>query len=147
MQNVFNNPVEIEKNAKERFQIPDFLMMENAAIFLRDFILKTSDENKITKPSVSICCGKGNNGADGYALARLLKNKADIKIYSIHEPKSLEAKKQYDFCKELNLLDLPEINKPDFIIDCIFGSGFHGQMDTESQKIISEINTFLIKMY
>lgn len=140
MQNVFNNPVEIEKNAKERFQIPDFLMMENAAIFLRDFILKTSDENKITKPSVSIYCGKGNNGADGYALARLLKNKADIKIYSIHEPKSLEAKKQYDFCKELNLLDLPEINKPDFIIDCIFGSGFHGQMDTESQKIISEIN-------
>ena len=71
MKKIFSNPAQIEKEAKERLGIPDFLMMEHAAQSMANFIINNYPGN----PDVLILAGKGNNGADGYALSRLLLEK------------------------------------------------------------------------
>ena len=89
MQKIFAHPAELEKLTKEKYAIPPFLMMENAAKELADFILDFSPKH------VVILCGKGNNGGDGYAVARLLQNKCEITIVKIEDVTADEAKIQY----------------------------------------------------
>ena len=132
---------ELEKSVKQQYAVPDFLMMENAA--------KAMVQCFLPEASVLIICGKGNNGGDGYALARLLQNKFDVKIVSLEEPSSAEAKVQCEMCRRLGV-EIFEKNKleeicnsltaNDYIVDCIYGTGFHGQLSDEIQKIIEILN-------
>ena len=47
MKKVFENPSELENLVKQKLSIPPFLMMENAALFLSDFIIKIIKKNEI----------------------------------------------------------------------------------------------------
>ena len=120
-------------------------MMENAAKAMADFILS----QKTLSSSALIVCGKGNNGGDGYALARLLQGKVNVTVFAIEEPSAAEAKAQYEMCRKLgiNISDISGLEKAcrslssdDFIIDCIYGTGFHGELSSEAQKIINLMN-------
>lgn len=74
MKSVFNNSAELEAKVKTEFNVPQFVMMENAAIGMKNLIMeKFSNTDKASSLPVIIVCGKGNNGADGYALARHLQ--------------------------------------------------------------------------
>lgn len=87
MQSIFSckQASELEKNAKENFAIPPFLMMENAAKAMAYFICSkiSSTDNSASLKSALIVCGKGNNGGDGYALARLLQNKINVTVFAL----------------------------------------------------------------
>ena len=52
--------------------IPGVVLMENAGRGCAEFIGEKLDE--IVKPKVCIFCGAGNNGGDGYVIARHLSN-------------------------------------------------------------------------
>ena len=164
MQKIFScrQAAELEKLAKENFAIPPFLMMENAAKAMADFVEEKSvaGQNKVCK-SVLIVCGKGNNGGDGYALARLLQDKLDVTVISLEPPTADEAKAQYEMCERLGV-KIEEISKDtntaesadvshiekicktlapgDFVIDCIYGTGFHGELSPQIKKIIDIMN-------
>lgn len=150
MQKVFHNPSRLEALAKQKYCIPDFIMMENAALAIKNFILEQ-------KPSAStkclILCGKGNNGGDGYALARLLSGKLEPLLFSLEAPTAAEAKAQHLMCKKMGI---PFITKKDLlellnsytekqavpliIVDCLYGTGFKGQLLPQVQKIIEASN-------
>ena len=143
MQKIFRNPAQLEKNIKEKFSIPDFLMMENAATGIADFILQKSGPQKI--PEVLFICGKGNNGGDGLAVARKLCDKMNVKIFCTTIPTAKEALYQYDLCRQLELPFLSKdeyftecrnLQPHDFIIDCLFGIGFHGTIKTDDKEIL-----------
>lgn len=153
MKKIFSNPAQIEKEAKERLGIPDFLMMEHAAQSMANFIINHYPEN----PDVLILAGKGNNGADGYALSRLLLEKnypSSIYIYSFEPPNGLEAETQYKLCSSLTadyqlefisaekLSSLLEIKNPHhlLIVDCIYGTGFRGELLENVSKVLKAIN-------
>ena len=70
MKNVFENPSELENLVKQKLSIPPFLMMENAALFLSDFIIKIIKKNERINQIV-IFCGKGNNGGGCFAIQKL----------------------------------------------------------------------------
>ena len=126
---VYANPSELEKAAKEKYAVPQFLMMENAAKAIADFILEHCSG------SVVIACGKGNNGGDGYALARLLQNKLEVTVLCIEEAATTEARVQYEMCARLGIKLLNADVKSDFtkfekacknasaIVDCIYVTG------------------------
>ena len=150
MQKIFtcSQASELEKLAKESYAIPPFLMMENAAASMAAFL-----ENA---ESLLIVCGKGNNGGDGYALARLLQGKMKIILAALEAPAAEEAKAQCEMCRRLDLEILTASESPafmtsfekicknltssDFIVDCIYGTGFHGNLSPDVEKIINIMN-------
>lgn len=153
MQSIFSysQASELEKIAKENFAIPPFLMMENAAKAMADFICRkiSSADNSTSPKSALIVCGKGNNGGDGYALARLLQNKINVTVFALEEPSASEAKAQCEMCRRLGIKisEIQELEKAshslsseDFIIDCIYGTGFHGELSSDIKNIINLMN-------
>ena len=105
MKKVFENPSELENLVKQKLSIPPFLMMENAALFLSDFIIKIIKKNERINQIV-IFCGKGNNGGDGFALARLLVttyHNISVTLLVMQMPVTEEAKTQFEICKKLSI--------------------------------------------
>lgn len=166
MKKVFENPSELETLAKQALSIPPFLMMENAARFLSDFVISIIKNKRISQ--IVILCGKGNNGGDGFALARLLctaYENLSVTILVPQLPVAEEAKIQFEMCQKLavqtvfndkiiTFLQNLEANsqKPDFfyetqkaqvsyiIVDCLFGIGFHGELSKEFVQIFDILN-------
>ena len=148
MQNIYSNPSELEHLAKEKYAVPPFLMMENAAKAVADFILDFSPEH------VVILCGKGNNGGDGYAAARLLQEKCDITVVVLEPPAAEEVKAQYEMCRQLDIeitdanrwlsspkgVSKPSLSEPQIILDCIYGTGFHGELPDAVKKLLGTAN-------
>ena len=141
MQKIYScsHAAELEKNAKAKYAVPDFLMMENAARAMAQLFLPSA--------RVLIVCGKGNNGGDGYALARLLQNKLQVTVACIEEPSTKEAKAQYEMCKRLGIeitrnlkAACKKLTSDDYIVDCLYGTGFHGELSKEVKKIIELLN-------
>lgn len=134
-----------EKEAKTRYHFIEGIMMENAATALEKAVVTSS--KTIDKPSVLILCGCGNNGGDGFALARRLFDIENYKIsvYLASESKSDEAKKQFDIARCIGVrfitksenLKLEEYN---IFVDCLYGTGFHGIFDLEMQNLIQRVN-------
>ena len=147
MQNIFDNPSQLESIVKQTFAVPDFLMMENAALTLAEVVFS----NGVSPDSECvILCGKGNNGGDGYALARLLQNQLNVYLFCVEEPAAAEAKVQFTMCQKLGIPFLSEEQLFDFfakksfdskiIVDCIYGTGFKGILENNVQKIINAAN-------
>src|SRR5688572_10071917 len=61
---------ELDRVSIERYGIPSLVLMENAAAATARVIASASPE--IANSSVLVLCGRGNNGGDGAATARLL---------------------------------------------------------------------------
>ncbi len=154
MLKVFDNPSKLEALAKEKYGFPDFIMMENAALGILSFLeekFSISSDKFREQNQFLILCGKGNNGGDGYALARLLGGKGKVFLYKMEEPAAKEAQAQYRMCKKLGIQFLSQAQAikimegsgpetPLFIIDCLFGTGFRGKLTDSSQKLIDAAN-------
>ena len=140
----------LDKTCREKFLLSEDCMMENAAAGLEDAVMDALGENK--KSRVLILCGSGNNGADGYALARkIVSSKIDVTAVICGEPKSELCKVQKSRCENtpVEFLTLEKStsyieNNPqkiDVIVDCIFGSGFHGSLPDEISMLIEKVNS------
>ncbi len=124
-------------------------LMENAGSAAAKEIRNSfSLENR----KVVIVCGKGNNGGDGYVIARkLLEDNAQIKIISIGAPSTQSAKEMASKAESLGIkainfqkyetLCCQYIFDADIVIDAIFGTGFKGTPDTIYCSAINAINS------
>lgn len=120
-------------------------LMERASnSFVEWFSNKFSKTNK-----VHIFCGPGNNGGDGFAIGRLLHQKAySIQCYLINFSNSLSEdcsinKTKMDQIQSVCILEsIGEIslNKDDIIIDAIFGSGINKEISGIYKTVIEFLN-------
>ncbi len=62
----------VDAAAASELSIPGIVLMENAAVALREAALVIMHRGSLRE--ALICCGPGNNGGDGLALARQLHN-------------------------------------------------------------------------
>lgn len=141
----------IDKDAIERIGIPSLELMENAGSGIAAAVISDLIPLEDTA-SFTVFCGKGNNGGDGFVIARYLFQAGyDVEIFFIGPPDKLsnDAKANFDLVLELNIptveiksIDesLPEILETDFIIDAVFGTGFEGAPRGLSQELIDYIN-------
>ena len=102
--------------------------------------------------SFSIFCGKGNNGGDGLAIARMLiESGSKVTIYIPESKKKGTHEFEINFQRLQSisgniifvgsLTKLSPIAKEDIIIDALFGTGLHSPVDGISGSLIDHINS------
>lgn len=115
-------------------------LMEKAGSALHKAIIPhLSKETKIL-----IICGKGNNGGDGFVLARLLKDHAVSIITPDGKPSSKEAQTAYAkvprrMKKPLKKAD-ELIADSDIIIDAVYGFSYHGALKNNIRSLFQKVN-------
>ncbi len=93
---------------------------------------------------VAIVTGKGNNAGDGYALACLLAQMGrEARLIRLHSHLTSAAEHYYALCQAagVELTDQPDFAHCGCIVDCIFGTGFHGTVDSPYREAIDAINS------
>lgn len=142
----------LDSFAIKRLQIPGLILMENAAIGIFQSIVERVDIIKC----VGIVCGKGNNGGDGFAVARHFSNAGfDVKVISLGKEKGLtdDCKINFNILKHLSshrknisvksyrsIKDINWLKNCNVIVDAILGSGFTGELKEPYCSIIESLN-------
>ncbi len=140
----------VDRTTIDEYGIPGPELMENAGRGVAERILSTVIEGE-DNPTITIFCGKGNNGGDGYVIGRYLAE-AGLEVAFWHlgsRPElSDDAGLNYDRVSMAGLelhqitaiTDLPEQLDSDYIIDAVFGTGFEGAPRGLSADVIAYIN-------
>ncbi len=125
-------------------------LMERAAIGCANWVVS------YTKPgdTIRIFAGPGNNGGDGWAIARILADKgyAHIILYLLQisriiSPDSvinrgrLEEQNKVAIHEISNESDFPTIDKNDIIIDSLFGTGLSRPLEGLSALLVGYLNS------
>ncbi|MEM6506445.1 MAG: NAD(P)H-hydrate epimerase [Planctomycetota bacterium] len=128
---------EIDRLAIDRLGIPGVVLMENAGINATDVatgMLEAVEGNK-----VAIICGGGNNGGDGFVIARHLYNAGrKVVVYNATDPSLLsgDAAVNYGICLRMGIKLMrcddaqslaeqsPHWKAADLLIDAVLGTGF-----------------------
>jgi hydroxyethylthiazole kinase-like uncharacterized protein yjeF len=135
--------------------IPGVVLMENAGRSCAEFIKK--ELAGVTNPKVCIFCGTGNNGGDGYVIARHLLNSAFEVVVVICGDRNKvkgDAKTNLDVLEGLGRSieqlnpddgDIPGRVKTfaadaDMLVDGLFGTGLSGQLSDEYKQLVESIN-------
>lgn len=123
-----------------------YALMQNAGKAAAEFISSTED---VAAKSVAILCGKGNNGGDGFVIAKELSLRgAKVTVVLTHgQPATDIAKKA--FCSmpdEVEVLGIAEgitrfrSGRFDIVIDAVFGTGYNGNKpDGEIEKLFDAV--------
>src|SRR4030065_692859 len=87
---------ELDRKAIETYRIPGMILMENAGKGAAEVISNTYPE--IHKKKIAIIAGKGNNGGDGFVIARYLLNQGVyVRVYLLTDPKGLRGDAETNF--------------------------------------------------
>lgn len=90
------------------------------------------------KSTVLVVCGAGNNGGDGWVIARELAHRGHaVTVYApFGQPKAEEAKRHATYAREfVTVTDEPR--DADHMIDALFGVGFHGPVSGKARDVIT----------
>ena len=93
-----------------------------------------------------IVCGSGNNAGDGYVLAdQLIQNNQDTTLFLVKNKFSSDSEYYFNELDKKALKvkfygDELDFNSFDTIVDCIFGTGFKGDVVSPIKEIIENIN-------
>jgi len=97
---------------------------------------------------IAVVCGAGNNGGDGYVLARLaLESEFKVCLVAIGDPKGLkgDARIAYEsFCEHPNAVvsnyAADMLDGMDVIVDALLGIGLDREVSGDYRKVIEDIN-------
>jgi hydroxyethylthiazole kinase-like uncharacterized protein yjeF len=140
---------EVDRLAIEEYAIPGVVLMENAARGLERAALEmlAGAFAAQRKPCVGIVCGTGNNGGDGYALARLLHNAGcHVTIHPLGSPRGgTDAASNRTICERMKLAMQPlsgpeQLRGNDLIVDAILGTGLDKPVQGDAAHAIEWIN-------
>ncbi len=142
---------EMDRYTIQDLGIPGAVLMENAGLGTTRVIDKMT--HGLAAPTVYIFCGKGNNGGDGFVIARhLWDNGAQVRVFIVGEEKEIkgDALINYKVIKKLDLpikvistnRDLRGINKnaPAVVVDALLGTGIKGAVYGFLKEVIEFIN-------
>ena len=139
----------LDKSATEEFGISQDLLMENAGQAVYFVILK---EFGIKNKKFAVFCGTGNNGGDGFVVARKIhSNGGEAKVFLLDEAGKFKgaAEKNFEIVSKLpieiskvssNESIRAAIHNSDAIVDAIFGTGLVREVGGLYKDVIQVIN-------
>jgi NAD(P)H-hydrate epimerase len=131
-----------DNNTTEHYNIPSVVLMERAALSFA----KALCEEQVDESQILVVCGKGNNGADGLAIARLLLlegKSVDVVMLSGKSKASAENELQQKiFCSYGGVIldHIPENKNYTLIVDALFGVGLSRIIDGDNLALIEQMN-------
>ncbi len=142
---------QIDQDTIQRIGIPSLVLMERAALATaREVEALMAEETVDKKPSdcrVLAACGMGNNGADGIAVARILKNRGyDTAVLLVGNPDHAteEHKTQQEIAARLGVpvVDQEELaaGQWDVLVDAIFGIGLTRQVEGAYRRVMEQLS-------
>lgn len=147
----------IDKRATEEFKIPSMILMENAGRGVAETIEEYFEPEGL---SVLCVCGKGNNGGDGFVVARDLANSgAEVEILLLGKIDELkgDALINAQIAKSMGLA-IEEVTDEevfegmqgfDVMVDAILGTGFKGKplgLAARAIQLINESKAFVVSV-
>lgn len=140
----------VEENAVDRGM--EYLrLMENAGAACARQIIRTSNVTEGIK--VTVVCGKGKNGGDGFVIARKLNEVGAIVtvVLGCGQPTAEDALEMYQRIRCLPIQTVwyesdhttavEQIQGADVLVDAVFGIGFRGQPDPMLARLFADMNS------
>jgi ADP-dependent NAD(P)H-hydrate dehydratase / NAD(P)H-hydrate epimerase len=146
---------EVDRLTTERLGIPSMQLMETAGRRVAEAFHEIANAAGLKPRTICVLCGKGNNGGDGFVVARHLHAAAGrVRVYLFAQPEELrgDAATNAQRWRELGgeVIAIPdenawmatwsEIAEADVIIDAMFGTGFRGTASGAMGQAIHDIN-------
>jgi NAD(P)H-hydrate epimerase len=142
---------EVDRRAIEEFGIPGIVLMENAGRSCAELLRGLGIAGRVT-----VCCGKGNNGGDGFVIARHLDNwGVPVRVLLFARPDHLTGDAQTNFAI-LHKSGLPiivhegpdvdrnalrrELGGAAWVVDALFGTGLGGPLRAPFDGIVEAVN-------
>lgn len=134
----------IDRRAIEEYGMSGLVLMENAGRGCADKLCELGIRGKVV-----IVCGKGNNGGDGFVIARHLDARGfDVRVVLIADPKELQGDAAANYAV-LQGAGFPivggdqlheELRGADWIVDALLGTGASGDPRPPISGVIKFLN-------
>lgn len=141
-----------DRYTTEVIGIDEAILMENAGQKMADEIVKLIPNSS----SVTVFCGVGNNGGDGFVVARRLNQLGfNVNVVVVGDASRYKnsAYNNFKIYKNLgyNVFSYDSIDfsffNVDVIVDAIFGIGFRGDISANFSDVILKINSSKAKVF
>ena len=125
---------EVDRRAISEYGISGLVLMENAGRGTADVLCGLIASSQGSNERVVIVCGKGNNGGDGFVIARHLDLRGiAVRVLLLADPKELtgDAATNYQIIEKAGLRIVPfaaaELAGATWLVDAILGTGASGE--------------------
>jgi NAD(P)H-hydrate epimerase len=144
---------EADRRTIEEIGLPSIVLMENAGRQVAS-AMESSFEG-LASMRIAVLCGRGNNGGDGFVVARtLLERNLDVGVYLVGQAAEIkgDARIHLDVLRNLGA-DVVEIADAaawelhgtdvlgsDLVVDALFGTGLKAPLSGLAETVVADLN-------
>lgn len=152
----------IDSDTVKKYGISGAVLMERAGLavsekikklFFLDSEIKGQKSDVKRWPTVVVLCGGGNNGGDGFVIARILGNQGyNVKVFLSAKPKELrgDARINYNAAVKFGVRIYPikrfltsnflPLTSECLVVDALLGTGLNKDVKSSLSKVIRKVN-------
>lgn len=126
----------------QKLGVPSLELMEHAA----QACVQVLEDEKVDLSHVCVVCGSGNNGGDGFAIARILQNnRYSVETFCVGNPEHYTEETQEQMhrlqeCGGKITYGMPQEDSYSVIIDAVFGVGLSRKVEGRYRQVIEQMN-------
>lgn len=126
----------------QKLEVPSLELMEHAA----QACVQVLEDEKVDLSLVCVVCGSGNNGGDGFAIARILQNnRYSVETFCVGNPEHYTEETQEQMhrlqeCGGKITYGMPQEDSYSVIIDAVFGVGLSRKVEGRYRQVIEQMN-------
>ena len=126
----------------QKLGVPSLELMEHAA----QACVQVLEDEKVDLSHVCVVCGSGNNGGDGFAIARFLQNnRYSVETFCVGNPEHYTEETQEQMhrlqeCGGKITYGMPQEDSYSVIIDAVFGVGLSRKVEGRYRQVIEQMN-------
>ncbi|MGE0706490.1 MAG: NAD(P)H-hydrate epimerase [Planctomycetota bacterium] len=148
---------EVDRRAIEELGVPGLVLMENAGLGLTQAVL-AERASRGFHGAVAIACGRGNNGGDGFVLARQLELRG-VRTETVYVGGLADAPRGGDAGTNLGIVEragwslgeAPDAlalrgwlararESCDLVVDAVYGTGLSGELRPEAREVVEALD-------
>lgn len=126
----------------QKLGVPSLELMEHAA----QACVQVLEDEKVDLSHVCVVCGSGNNGGDGFAIARILQNnRYSVETFCVGNPEHYTEETQEQIyrlqeCGGKITYGMPQEDSYSVVIDAVFGVGLSRKVEGRYRQVIEQMN-------